>query len=178
MNTVAITSFLKDNVSPFREISTERLQRLVDGSRAGLFEANEIIMHQGDEATHFGVVLSGTIHVSALGDSATRQSLGRLKTGDTFNELALMTGDTVIADFTAESRCEVLLIPVPLFQSVIVAEPGAVQHISRNIAGRMKVILADPLKAAALHQGDDPYGLKLKGERPEKILVINCGSSS
>jgi acetate kinase len=26
--------------------------------------------------------------------------------------------------------------------------------------------------------GDDPYGLTLKGERPEKILVINCGSSS
>src|SRR5262249_25518658 len=84
----------------------------------------------------------------------------------------------VLADFIAESRCEVLLIPVSLFQSVIVAEPGAVQHISRNIAGRMKAIMADPLKAAALHRGDDPYGLKLKGERPEIILVINCGSSS
>jgi acetate kinase len=32
--------------------------------------------------------------------------------------------------------------------------------------------------AAALAQSPDPYGLKLKGERPEKILVINCGSSS
>src|SRR5262249_14748729 len=72
-----------------------------------------------------------------------------------------------------------LLIPVSLFQSVIVAEPGAVQHLSRTIAERMKTILADPLKAAAaLHRGEDPYGLKLKGERPERILVINCGSSS
>ncbi|MGO9111407.1 MAG: acetate/propionate family kinase [Thermoguttaceae bacterium] len=136
-------------------------------------------LHQGDEATHFGVVLSGTIHVSVLGDSATRQTLGRLSTGDTFNEMALMTGDVVQADFIAESRCEVLLIPVSLFQSVIVAEPGAVQHISRTIAERMKAIMADPLKAAAaLRRGDDPYGFKLKGERPEKILVINCGSSS
>src|SRR5436190_434864 len=32
--------------------------------------------------------------------------------------------------------------------------------------------------AAAFRQSDDPYGLTLKGERPEKILVINCGSSS
>jgi acetate kinase len=178
MNTSAIASFLKDKVSLFRDFSTEHLQPLVEGSRVGSFEANETIMHQGDEATHFGVALSGTIHVSALGDSSVRQSLGRLKTGDTFNELAIMTGDAVLADFTAESRCEVLLIPVSLFQSVIVAEPTAVQHISRTIAGRMKAIMADPLKAAALHQGDDPYGLKLKGERPEKILVINCGSSS
>ena len=93
--------------------------------------------------------------------------------------MALMTGDAVLADFIAESRCEVLLIPVSLFQSVIVAEPGAVQQISRTIAERMKTVLTDPAKAAAaLRKGDDPYGLKLKGERPEKILVINCGSSS
>ena len=84
-----------------------------------------------------------------------------------------------LADFIAESRCEVLLIPVSLFQSVIVAEPGAVQRISRTITERMKTVLTDPAKAAAaLRQGEDPYGLKLKGERPEKILVINCGSSS
>ena len=89
-----------------------------------------------------------------------------------------MTGDPLLADFIAESRCDVLLIPVSLFQSVIVAEPGAVQQISRTITERMNA-LADPAKAAAaLQQGDDPYGLKLKGERPEKILVINCGSSS
>src|SRR6185503_12477116 len=91
----------------------------------------------------------------------------------------LMTGDAVQADFIAETRCEVLLIPVSLFQSVIVAAPGAVQHISRTITERMKSVLTDPAKAAAaLRKGDDPYGLKLQGERPEKILVINCGSSS
>src|SRR5258705_9727962 len=43
----------------------------------------------------------------------------------------------------------------------------------------MKTVLTDPAKAAAaLGQSDDPYGLELRGERPEKILVINCGSSS
>ena len=40
-------------------------------------------------------------------------------------------------------------------------------------------MIADPSAAtAALQQSADPYGLQLKGERPEKILVINCGSSS
>ena len=173
-----IGSFLKEKVSPFRDVSNERLQTLVDGSRAASFEANEAIMHCGAEATHFGVVLSGAATASRFGDGGVRQTLGRLQAGDTFNEMALMTGDAVLADFIAESRCEVLLIPVSLFQSVIVAEPGAVQQISRTIAERMKTILTDPAKAAALRQSDDPYGLKLKGERPEKVLVINCGSSS
>jgi acetate kinase len=172
-------TFLKEQVALFQDFSAERLQQLVDGSRSVSFEANEAIAHRGEEATHFGVVLSGTVAASVLGDGGTRQSLGQLKAGDTFGEMALMTGDAVLADFIAESRCEVLLIPVSLFQSVIVAEPGAVQRISRTIAERMKTVLTDPAKAAAaLRQSDDPYGLKLKGERPEKILVINCGSSS
>src|SRR5690348_53616 len=104
MNTSAIVSLLKDRVAPFRDISAEHLQHLVEGSRVRSFEAGEPIMHQGDEATHFGVALTGTVGASALGDGATRQPLGRLEAGDTFNELALMTGGPVVADFIADSR--------------------------------------------------------------------------
>src|SRR5438067_13832111 len=101
MNTSAVVSLLKESVNLFRDISTERLQRLVEGSRVRSFEAGEVIMHRGDEATHFGVTLSGTILATALGDGATPQSLGRLQAGDTFNELALMTGNAVVADVVA-----------------------------------------------------------------------------
>ena len=145
MNTSAIPSFLKEQVAPFRDFSADHLQRLVEGSRVASFAAGEVIMHQGAEATHFGVVLSGTIDASIPGENGARQPLGRLAAGDTFNELALLTGDAVLADFTAEARCEVLLIPVSLFQSVIVSQPGAAREVSRTVAGRMKALLADPL---------------------------------
>jgi acetate kinase len=180
MNTpTEIIQFLKTKVPLFAGFTDQRLGDLVGGSRVASFEVNEAIVHHGAEATHFGVVLAGTAAASVIGEGGARQVLGQLKAGDTFGEMALMTGDTVLADFIAESRCDVLLIPVSLFQSVIVAEPGAVQHLSRTIAERMKTVLADPAKAAAaLRKSEDPYGLKLKGERPERILVINCGSSS
>jgi acetate kinase len=131
-------------------------------------------MHRGEEATHFGVVLKGV----AAGEGSNGVRIGELKAGDTFGELSLMTGDVMIADVVAASQCEVRLIPVSLFKSLIVSEPGVVQRISRTIADRMNILVNDPAKAAALRESDDPYGLKLKGERPEKILVINCGSSS
>ncbi len=179
MNTTTAASFLKDHVGPFRSISADRLNQLVDGSRIAWFETSEIILHHGAQAAPFGVVLAGEVAASVLGDGAERVLFGKLKAGDTFNELALMTGDVVVADFIAESRCEILLIPVALFQSVIVSEPGALQLISRTITERMKAVMADPRKAqVTLRQGNDPYGLVLKGEREEKILVINCGSSS
>ena len=176
MNT---TDFLKQRVGVFKDFSYARLQQLVEKSRIASFEAHEAIAHGGDQANHFGVVLKGTVAASTVGNGGSPHFLGQLKDGDTFGEAALMTGHPLLADFIAESPCEVLLIPVSLFQSLIVAEPGAVQRISRTIAERVKMLAADPVKtAAALHQGDDPYGLKLKGEREEKILVINCGSSS
>lgn len=174
-----IVSYLKANVGLFAGFPNERLDGLVDGSRIESFEANEAIVHYGSEAAHLGVVLSGTATASVLGAGGTRQTISRAEAGGTFGEMALMTGDTMLADIVAESRCEVLLIPVSLFQSVIVAEPGAVQYIARTIADRFKALMADPSTAtAALAQSPDPYGLKLTGERPEKILVINCGSSS
>ena len=174
-----VVEFLKQKVLVFKDFSDERLRQLVDGSRVISFEANEAIAHCGAEAAHFCVVLSGTVVASVPSDGGARQILGQLKAGETFGEAALMAGNPLLADIVAESRCEVLLIPVSLFQSIIVAEPGAVQQISRTIAERVRLLAADPAKtAAALRKGDDPYGLKLKGERPEKVLVVNCGSSS
>jgi len=171
--------FLKQNVPIFRAFTDERLQRLIDGSRIPSFEANEVIVHCGAEATHFCVVLDGTVSASTQSDGGERQELGKLGPGGTFGEMALMTGEPLLADFIATTPCRVLLIPVSLFQSVIVTEPQAVQHISRTISERFKLLAADPAKAsAALRSSHDPYGLQLKGERPEKILVINCGSSS
>jgi len=174
-----IAHFLKTKVPLFAGFTDERLGELVRGSRVASFEANEAIVHYGAEAMHFGVILNGTVSASVLGEGGVRQTLGRLEAGETFGEMALMTGDKTLADFIAESRCEVLAIPVSLFQSIIVTEPRAVQLISRTISERFKQIMEDPAKAAAaLRQSDDPYGLKLTGERPEKILVVNCGSSS
>ena len=171
--------FLKEKVGLFKDFASDRIQQVVDGSVIRSFEPNEAIAYQGAEASHLGVVLSGAITASAVGEGGVRQPLGQFKTGDTFGEAALMSGDPLVADFIADAQCEVLLIPVSLFQSIIIAEPAAVRQISRTIAERTKMLVADPAKmAAALRQNKDPYGLLLKGERPEKILVINCGSSS
>ena len=179
MNTADLITFLKEKVVLFKEFSDDRLQTLVAGSQVASFEARQAVMHHGTEATHFGIVLNGKISISRLGDGGTRQALAQLAAGNSFNEMALMTGDPVAADFIAESRVEVLLVPVSLFKSIIMSEPGAVQRISRTITARMKTIMSDPAKTAAtLGRGDDPYGLNLKGERPEKMLIINCGSSS
>ena len=129
------TGFIKEHVDVFKDFSAERIAQLVHGSRVRSFEAKEAIMHRGEEATHFGVVLSGMV----AADLGNGERLGELKRWRYVRRVGSDDRRSVLADFVAESRCEVLLIPVSLFQSVIVAEPGAVQQISRTIAERMKI---------------------------------------
>src|SRR6187401_1046730 len=64
--------FLNQKAGMFKDFSNEGLQQLIDGSRVNSFEANEAISHQGAEATHFGVVLSGTVAASVLGNGSGR----------------------------------------------------------------------------------------------------------
>jgi acetate kinase len=170
--------FLGKNVALFKGLSPERLEALAHGSSKVTFEAKESVVHQGSEATHLGVVLNGSLDVSVLGEGGTRHPIGKRKTGDTFCETALMTGDPLSADIVAEVRSDVLLIPVSLLQSAIMAESGVIQQITKIVAERVKTVMANPAAAAALQGGADPYGLELKGERADKILVVNCGSSS
>ena len=119
-----IVRYLKTQVGLFAGFTEQRLQELVDKSRVVSFESNEAILHYGAEAPHLGIVLSGAVTASVLGADGTRQTIGRIEAGGTFGEMALMTGERMLADIVADCHCELLLVPVSLFQSVIVAEPG------------------------------------------------------
>ena len=179
MNHPEIIKFLKERAGLWQHFSDERLKELVEQSRVNSYEIHEAIIGFGDDPTFLGVLLEGNVSVSVLADGGQRHEIGRFSAGDTFGEMSLMSGEKFMADFIADTRCQILRIPVTAFRSVILAEPAAMQLITRTIADRFKQIASDPAKAqAAFRKNEDPYGLSLKAERPEKILVINSGSSS
>jgi acetate kinase len=164
---------------PFRNLSGERLRELVAGSRVASYESNEAVVHFGEVASFLGVLLEGELAASVVAEGGERQLLGHLGAGETFGEMALMTGDPAMADLIATTPCRVLRIPLALFQSLLMTDREALQQISRTIAQRYAQLMADPAKAtAAFRKSEDPYGLRLRSEQPEKILVVNSGSSS
>lgn len=172
-------AFLKSNVSLLASFSDTQREELANGSRIETFEPGATIIHAGDEVHFLGVVLEGTIAASAPEPDGESQLLGKIGAGETFCEMGLMTGDPAIADLVTETRCRIMFVPLTLFQSHIMSEPRAVQQISRTIGSRLQQVMRDPAKAAAVTRKEDVAGqLELKGERPERILVLNCGSSS
>jgi acetate kinase len=168
-------AFLKEKVALLAGFSDAQREELANGARVETYSPGEIIVRAGDEVHALGVILKGKITASA----GEGQHLGELGAGETFGEMALMTGDPAVADLVAAERSRVLFIPLTLFQSRIMAEPRALQRISRTMTERLQQVMSDPVKAAAVTRKEDVAGLlELKGERPESILVLNCGSSS
>jgi len=179
MNQTNVSDFLLNQVGLFRDCLASRVTELVNGSKVMTFEPNEAILEFGEDVTSLGVILEGEASLSTLSDSGERQIAGWFKPGDTFGEIALMTGEKSLADVIAETECRILMVPVTLFSSVIMSEPRAVQYMSKTITARFKQLSENPAKlSAAFQKNTDPYGLNLKGQRPEKILILNCGSSS
>src|SRR4051812_21995316 len=129
---INVPTFLQKHVSLFQDMSEESLQGLATGSCITGFEANEAIAHCGDDVSHLSVILSGAVSASAIGDSGTRQVLGRLESGGTFGELALMTGDKLLADLIAETPCQVLRIPVSIVQATIMSNPAGMKRLCQT----------------------------------------------
>lgn len=167
--------FLRTRVPLFEGFDGQRLLELAAGSRIESYTPGELIAHAGDAVHFLGVVLDGEL-------AATLDEGGeilRLGPGETFGEMALMTGEAASADLTAATACKVMLVPLTLFQSHVMAEPRAVREISRTIGKRFRMVMSDPARAEAVVRREEVDGLlELKGERRERILVLNCGSSS
>ncbi|HSI63067.1 MAG TPA: acetate/propionate family kinase [Candidatus Saccharimonadia bacterium] len=172
-------AFLAGSVPLLSHFTPAQRKELAEGSEIQEFDSGDTIMYAGDEVHFLGVLMEGSLHAFLPSASAGSIALGRLKPGDTFGEMALMSGDPAVADLKAAIPSRVMFIPLTLFQTRIMANPAAAQLVAMTISSRIQEAMKDPEKAAAVarKQGSNA-GLELKGERPECILVVNCGSSS
>lgn len=171
--------FLRSKVALFEGFDEQRLADITAGSSVETYAPGEVIAHAGDAVHFLSVVLEGEVAASVMDGEGKRRHLGTLGSGETFGEIALMSGEDGLADLNATKVCKLMRIPLTLFQSHVMADPRAVQQISRTIGERLRHVMSDPVSAAAVMRKDEVAGqLALKGERPELILVLNAGSSS
>jgi acetate kinase len=176
--TAADPSFLRERVALFAPFTEPEIVAIIKGSRVVPYSEGEMILHAGEEVHFLGVILEGEVAVLVY-SGQEGDEIGSLAQGDTFGEMALISGDPALVDLRAKSLCRLLEVPLTLFQSQIMAEPAAMREISRMIGARYQALMASPHSAAILRRKDeDPEPLELRGERPERLLVVNCGSSS
>lgn len=110
--------------------------RLADGLRYTPFAAGEVITRQGDQAHWLYLVLEGEAQVSVRGEAGQERSVARLRPGDVFGEMALLTGTPRTATVTALTDVECYRLDKAVFQEVLHARPQLAEHVAEILAQR------------------------------------------
>lgn len=182
MDHTTLSRFLKEQVALFNTFDESHIASLINSAEVVSFEPNELMVEFGEEVHFLGVVLEGKAEVAVVDDGGYRHVLKTLAPGEIFGEMEMMSGNRAVANVTALTGCQVLRLTESVFVSAIASNIHAVSFLSRIIIERLQTTQAENnlSKAAdsAVRHSDDPYGFKLKTDKPMKLLVVNCGSSS
>ena len=134
------------NVELLHSMTETELKELVEHLRYAPFARSEVITRQGAEAHWLYIITKGEVavkvSVASMNGNGSSKSLAvekevsRLKAGDFFGEMSLMTGEPRAATVVALEEVECYRLDKEAFQSILTERPEIVKDISRIIARR------------------------------------------
>jgi CRP-like cAMP-binding protein len=120
-------------VAMFAPLTDGERTQVVSIAKPVLFAAGESIVREGDAGRSLFAIVRGEAAVAVAG---TQRELARLRAGDVFGEMSLLTGEPRNATVTAVTDCELLEIDADGFRTVVLANPGMVETITSVTASR------------------------------------------
>ncbi len=171
-----MNNFLTNNVPLFKDFSKDIVIEIIEKSEVKNFEKHEAVIEFSEQAIFLGVLLEGNAELSFTDNNGDKHILNKLKPGDIFGEISLMTGDRTIADVLCTTPCRILIIPEDVFREFITTNPAAVKYLSERLESKLKAISYEFEEAlytkAAAKKTSDPYGLKLHTKEQLRLLII------
>ena len=132
----------------FSSIDPCRLKKLAFSSHRQHFEAGEELFHQGDDADHAYIIISGNASVMTDGaDGPTR--IAEIPAGNIVGEIALLCGGSRRATVQALDSMDVLAIDSKCFMHMLSEDSTACANIMRVLAARLADTTADLIAARA-----------------------------
>ncbi|TAH48277.1 MAG: acetate/propionate family kinase [Betaproteobacteria bacterium] len=179
MSEIDLHQFFLEQVRLFEAFPADKVEEIVAKSRLVTYEGNEAIMETGEPGRFIGVIVSGHAEVSITDNTGVRTVIQQLGPGDVCGAISLLTGDPLVADVIAGTRCFVLEIPQEVVHAHILGNAKAVAYLSRVLTDVTRAMSMDLVaaRARAVAKSVDPYALSLKTDAPGKVVVLNVGLS-
>lgn len=133
------------SVELLHSMTEAELRELVEHLRYAPFARGEVISRQGAEAHWLYIITKGEVSVrvsvEASNGNGTKslsaeKEVARLKAGDFFGEMSLMTGEPRSSTVVALGEVECYRLDKEAFQNILTARPEITKDISRIIARR------------------------------------------
>ena len=132
---------VRTSVGPNALSSVELFSTLTEAERAELlaiarpvlYAAGEAVVRQGQPGRSLFVVMRGEASVTLSG---TQGEVARLRAGDVFGEMSLLTGEERSATITAISDCDLLEIEADGFRRLVLTNPSVVERVTSVASAR------------------------------------------
>jgi ATP-binding cassette, subfamily B, bacterial HlyB/CyaB len=142
---LSVRNFLK-LCTVFAPLSPPEIRDLLAAMKAKDYAANEPIIREGDAGDAFYLLRSGSARV--IKESNGHKVLNRLKAGDSFGELALLTGQPRAATIIADESSSVFRLEKTDFDRIVAASPKFKDAIVSVASGYSGTALRESEEAA------------------------------
>lgn len=131
-----------DRVELLRPLDAADRELLADHLRHAPFARGEVLTRQGEPGDHLFLVTAGEVAVRVAADGGLDREVARLRAGDFFGEMSLMTGEKRSATVTAATPVECYLLDKAAFETVLRGRPAVAEPLASVLAHRRVELLA------------------------------------
>jgi CRP/FNR family transcriptional regulator len=122
----------------FRALGDEELAQLAARLVERAFDKDEVIFLEGEPCQGLYVVKEGTVKIFKLSPEGREQVLSSVKSGDSFNEVAVFDGGPNPANVAATEPTTLWVVPRPAVDVLIREHPEVAMAIIRNLGTRLR----------------------------------------
>jgi DNA-binding NtrC family response regulator/Pyruvate/2-oxoacid:ferredoxin oxidoreductase delta subunit len=157
------TSFLS-RTSLFSSLSQTELKHLVDLLKSKEYPEGEIVFHQGDFGDSLYLICQGEVEVFIRNQEGAENTISRLKEGDLFGEMALLTGSLRSASVRVSRDALFLVLHKNDFEAFLTSHPHLALLFSKVLVERLQTV-----NIKYVHQVDRESELKRLLSKEEEI---------
>ncbi len=131
MDQQTITGWLRGSAA-FKGAPESAIAELASAFTERPIASGEPVVCEGDTGGEFFLLGSGSLAVAAEREGEQRY-LGNISVGDTFGEIASLTGGRRMASVTASEDSILLVLAQDVFQSTVHKYPGLAESVLRSL---------------------------------------------
>ncbi len=157
-NDTAARKAVLRRIELFAQLDADDLERLARRSETRLYAPGERIVVQGQPGDELFIVVDGDVRVLAGGDE-----VARLREGDFFGEMSLLTGEERTATVEACGPCRLVVVGHRALKQALEHQP--------ELAERLSAAQVDRQRALELHRRGSASALPEAGEGTVELLA-------
>jgi len=122
----------------FRDMPVEMLDEISRVVEDRVVPARSLVFKRGDPGDSFWVILSGKVRVFRSDDKGVEITLSELGPGQSFGEVALLTGEVRSASVEALEETQALVLTKAQFEQVLKSHPEVSLTFIKQLSGWLK----------------------------------------